>query len=400
MEVAKRWLGRLVRWEYSWLVLLLLLVLFSHFSFINTPEKPVFDEKYYVEDAQAILDDEGQVRREHPPLGQLLVTFGMVLFGDEPFGWRFFPVIMGTAGVLFFYLICRNLNLPKSMSYAATFLFATENQSYTQASIAMLDVFFVVFMLAAFWLYLRGSYPLAGVAICLATLAKLNGALTMPVILLHWLVVRRDRRLYFGASMVLAPLLFFELLPLCDFFITGSLVEPVGRIKEMLLATKSVTFDYVVHPYESPPWDWLWQVQRVIIPYWYTPPYTGAISFTIWALIIPTALFMAYQAKKGNRAGLFGSFWFLSTYLFWIPITLLTDRVTFVYYFYPTVGAICLGLGLAFWKLLEVTKNRATAKWVARTAIAVFLAAHVATFVYLSPVFGEWVHLFDYMTFE
>lgn len=399
MEVAKRWLYRAVRWEYSWLVLLLLLLLISHFSIINSPDKPVFDEKYYVEDARAILSGEGQIRREHPPLGELLVVSGMEIFGDEPLGWRFFPVLFGTAGIGLFYFACRRLDLPKSASYVATFLLATENQTYTQASIGMLDVFSVTFMLAAFWFYLKGNYPLAGLGVCLSTLSKLNGALVLPVILLHWLVARRDRRVYFGASMVLAPLLFFELLPLFDYFITGNLIGPVGRIKEMLLATQSVTFAYVVHPYESPPWDWLWRLQTMIMPYWYTPPYTGAISFTVWALTIPSVLFMAFQAKKGNQAGLFGSFWFLSTYLVWIPITLITDRVSFIYYFYPTVGAICLGLGLAFWKIIAATREKTTLKWVARIGIALFLAAHIGSFVFLSPVFGKWIHLFNYMSF-
>ncbi len=398
MEVAGRWLRRAAGWEYSWLVLLLLLLLVSHFSIIDSPEEPLFDEKYYVEDARTILSGEGELRREHPPLGQLLVTAGMAIFGDEPIGWRFFPVILGTAGIALFYLICRRLELPRSAAYVATFLLTTENLTYTQASIAMLDVFMVTFMLAAFWFYLKGNYPLAGLGVCLSTLAKLSGALALPVIVLHWLVARRDRRVYFWASMALAPLLFFELLPLFDYFVTGGLIEPIGRIKEMLAATSSVTFEYVVHPYESPPWDWLWRVQVMVMPYWYTPPYTGAISFTVWAMIIPGALFMVYQARKGNRAALFGSFWFLSTYLVWIPITLITDRVSFVYYFYPTVGAICLGLGLAFRKTIAATRERAILKWAARAGIALFLVVHGAVFVFLSPVFGKWIHLFEFLS--
>ncbi len=208
MEIAKRLWRYLCDRPYLGLVLLVVATTAMHFSIINEPQDVMTDEVYYVNDARAIVEGEGELRAEHPPLGQLLIAAGIALFGDTTFGWRFFSVIFGSAVIVFFYLTCSRLELSQRATMLATFLLAFENLTFVQASIAMLDVFSVAFMLAAFWLYLRKSYPLCGVAIALATLAKLTGGLALPVIALHWLLTRRDRRAYFVLSMVLAPALF------------------------------------------------------------------------------------------------------------------------------------------------------------------------------------------------
>ena len=152
----------------------------------------------------------------------------------------------------------------------------------------------------------------------------------------------------------------------------------------------SVTYSYASHPYATQPWEWL--IIPGIMPYWYAPHYTAAISFTIWALIIPAVLYMAYRARKGDSAGWFIVSWFASTYLVWIPLSLITDRITYVYYFYPTVGAICIGIGLVLSQLIDLWNNRKTGKlrWVAISAVPLYLLLHVAIFATLSPLTTWW----------
>ena len=75
---------------------------------------------------------------------------------------------------------------------------------------------------------------------------------------------------------------------------------------------------------------------------------------------------------------------------------LITDRISFIYYFYPTVGAICIGLGLGLSQLLDVweSKKQGKLRWGAMLAVAGYLVCHIAVFVILSPVFARWVPLF------
>jgi len=390
MEIVKRKLYRLVKWEYFWLCLLVLVTLALHFAIINNPTEPAFDETHYVKDARLILSGQGSERMEHPPLGKLLVAFGMYLFGDKPLGWRIFPILFGTAGIIFFYLICRRLALSRRVSFLATFILATENQSFIQASIGMLDVFCVTFMLAAFWCYLRKDYAFSGVAICLAALTKLTAVLAFPAILLHWLLVRRDRPAHFTASMVLVPLLFVMLTLLFNSVIFRRLVDPFSEIVGLFTLSESLTFATVTHPFALRPWDWL--LIPLLVPYWYIPHYIGSISFSLWALIIPTAIYLGFRAWQRKPDGIFASLWFASTYLLWLPLDIITDRVTYPYYFYPSVGAIALGLGVALSRLLDVWQTRKSGKlrWVAIISVALFLLIHIGIFVTLSPLTSYW----------
>ena len=391
MEIVK-WLryqfAKFIRWEYAWLFLVLAAILAMHFSIINSPNEPLFDEKYYVQDARDILDRHAVTRWEHPPLGQLLITSGVFVFGDNQLGWRFLSVIFGVLSIVLFYLICRRLGMSKRTSYFATFILGFENMNFLQASVAMLDVYTVTFMLAAFWFYLRGNYLLTGIMICLSTLAKLSGAMTLPIIAMHWLILRRDRPVQFSASLILPILLFFELLPLLDFIVTGHFVDPVARIYYLVVQTSKVTYSYATHPYAFRPWDWL--IWPLVMPYWYKPYYTAAISFTVWALILPSVVYMIVRALKGNEAGVFGLMWFISTYLTLTLFSLIGDRITYLFYFYPTVGAICIGIALGLSKLIDFDETRKSwIKWIAILGVSAFFILHIGAFVILSPIFAQ-----------
>jgi len=125
-----------------------------------------------------------------------------------------------------------------------------------------------------------------------------------------------------------------------------------------------------------------------VMPYFYGPHYFGAISFNLWALIIPAFLYMTFRAVKKDEAGLFGAVWFAGTYLVWIFITLITDRVTYIYYFYPAVGAICIGLGMGLSKLVDFWRERQDGKlrWAAIMFVVFFLLLHLGVFIVLAPV--------------
>jgi dolichyl-phosphate-mannose-protein mannosyltransferase len=381
----KQLINRVCRWEYACLCLLVVVNLVLHFSIINNPPKIVLDEVYYVADAQEILHQHNTERMEHPPLGKLLIAYSVALFGDNPVGWRTSSILFGTANIVLLFLICRRLGMSYMATNLAAFLLTFENLSFVQSSLAMLDVFSLTFMLLSFWLYLRGNYPLSVIAVVLATLAKLTGAFAILVILLHWLIVRRDKKIHFMLSMFLAPLSFVLFMPLLQFAIFHHLTNFIDDIKVMLSGTASLTFATVQHPSASPPWEWL--ILPKVMPYSYNPHYLGAISFTLWALIIPIFLYMIFRAVKKNDAAFFGALWFACTYLVWIAIVLVTDRVTYVYYFYPAIGAICIGLGMVLSQGIEFWKGRqGRARWVVLSGVLFFLVLHLAIFAVLVPL--------------
>lgn len=392
MDMALNQLVKLSRREYFWIALLTLIVLAMHFSIILFPNIIILDEEFYVNDARDIIAGDAKLRAEHPPLGQLLITAGILIFGDNSFGWRFFAVLMGSASVFLLYLIGRRLTLSRKAAFLASFLLALENLTFVQNSVAMLDAFNVSLMLLAFWLYLRGDYPLAAAAGAFSVLVKLTGGLAFIAIGLHWLIARRDRKRLFILSLLLAPLLFFELLPLLDFAVTGELVNPVRRVINMLTLSGSIKFaTSPFHPSTSRPWEWLISIKAM--PYYWDPDYLAVISPTLWVLIIPTMAFATYLAVKGNDAARFSVLWFTSTYLVLIPLQLITDRVTYIFYFFPTVGAVCLGLGIVLSRLFDLWRDKGKGKLrvAAISAFCLYVLLHVAAFILLSPVFYQWV---------
>ncbi|HEY93256.1 MAG TPA: phospholipid carrier-dependent glycosyltransferase [Dehalococcoidia bacterium] len=395
MEIVKKLRHQLGRWEYTGLCLLVLLTLVMQFSTIMQPNEPVFDEQYYITDARHILQGEGTARTEHPPLGKLFVTFGMFLFGDNPFGWRFFSVLFGAVCIVLFYLICRRLAMSKESSLLAAFLLSLENLCFIQASVAMLDVYSLAFMLGSFWLYLKGRYLLSGISVGLSVLAKLSGALALPVILLHWFFTNRARPRKFLSSMLLAPASFFLLMPLLNLIIWRNAswhpsFNPIEQTQTMLRISSMSTFAQYPSEMLSRPWDWI--LQPKILTYWVDPHYVAMISPSIWALIIPVVLYITFRAIKGNSVALFSLLWFASTYLIWIPVSLITDRISYIFYFYPTIGAICIGLALGLSQLCDIgrTGQMGRLRRVARLAIPGFLLLHLAAFIILTPVSYWW----------
>lgn len=429
METLDKILRWLYHWQYSGLCLLLIVVLVLHFSTIMQPNEPLFDEIHYIEDSRHIIDGDGTNRVEHPPLGKLIIVGGMHLFGDNPFGWRFFPIIFGAASIVFMYLICRRLNLSKKVSYLATFLLAIENLSFVQGGIAMLDIFSITLMLASFWLYLKERYVMSGVVVGLCALAKLNGALAIVVIGLHWFLTvgyseiwnqlsslyhflaRRRSKWHFFlqfftfmknswrfALLVLAaPITFIALMPLFDFVIWGEWLNPISQIDRMLSDTGSIVFtpDYPeANNIATRPWEWLLPIWygnlhwgHFVLPYWYTPRFLGMISPSITVLVIPTVIYVIYQAIKGKAASLFLFSWFLGTYMIWIPASLLTDRVSYLFYFYPTIGAICIGLAIVIFKIIDFAREhqRSKLRWFVAVLFPLYFLVHIYAFVNIGP---------------
>ena len=397
MEIKSK-LSKFYRWQYFWLCVIVIATLIMHFSIITYPSDLILDEQHYVYDARSISENATDLRPEHPPLGKLIIVGGIEAFGDNPWGWRVFPILFGTAAIVLFYFLFRRLNMSPTASNIATFLLATENMTFVMNHVAMLDVFYVAFMMAAFLLYVCRKYIASGIAIGLSGLAKLYGALALPAVVIHWFFTRQGRSRWFALTILFAALSFVELMILFDFAITrqfSSLADPITRIKDMLSLSGSLTFANVVHPSASHPWEWV--INYKTMAFNYMPHYTAAISFTIWAMIIPTFGYMIYRAVKGSEAGLFGVAWFASTFLIWIPATLITNRVSYPYYFYPTIGAICLGLGMALSQLLDFYRSRRSGKlkMTALVAFIAFLALHLISFLILSPFipvdFAKWI---------
>ena len=338
-------------WQNLIIILLVLLAFLLHLGLIPSAHGPTWDEYHYIPEARSIINQGEITNPEHPALGKLFIAGGISVFGDNPWGWRVPSAIFATASILIFYCICRQLTV-KTTAILATILFSFESLAFFFSGIAMLDIFSLTFMLLAFLFYLHNRYVFSGATLALSGLCKMTGLLGVFVILVHWVLTRRSESprtiTYFLASAVIA---FMLLMPLFDFAATREWTSPLERLGDMLVYHKGLTSDDVIWVGEtSSPWEWIMNPQGGNM--WLNPNIIMIINPALWVLIVPSMGYMIYEfIKHRTSSSLFIILWFAATYLFWIPIVIATDRVTYVHYFVPIVGALCIAIAIMLTRL-------------------------------------------------
>lgn len=378
--------------EYLLISFLALIALLLHLWIVPYNTAPIFDEKWYVPEARSILSGGGLMVPEHPSLGKLFIALGISVFGDNPWGWRIPSVIFGVTSVVLFYFICRKL-MGKFAALLASLFLVFESLTFVYSGLATLDVFSLTFMLLSFLFYFRNRYAFSGVSLALSGLCKMTGLLGGFVILAH-LFTRKQRPppqsiAFFLASALVA---FVLLMTLFDFAATREWLNPIDRIWDMIVANRALTAGNIppgssgLYLPVSRPWEWILSPKGLVSKD--LQGFTG-ISPTLWILIIPSVCYMLYEfVKRKTDACLFVLLWFAATYLIWIPLVVATDRQTFIYHFYPTVGAICMAIGFAIQRLWESSlKGRLAPHHRNIQIITVgYLGLHVLAIVIFTPI--------------
>jgi len=117
---------------------------------------PIFDEKHYAPQAWQMLgnhgveDNPGYGLVVHPPVGKQLMAIGEALFGYNGLGWRFSGAVCGVIIVLLVARIVRRITRSTLIGGIAGLLIVADGVSFVSARTALLDVFLVVFVVAAF----------------------------------------------------------------------------------------------------------------------------------------------------------------------------------------------------------------------------------------------------------
>lgn len=391
----------------------------------------ILDEGYYVTDAIRLLQGQSMAYPEHPPLGKWFIASGIFIFGDNAVGWRAFSILFAIAAILIFYFICKRLVSKRSgaMTFVpllATFLLASENLTFVMGQAAMLDVFYVTFMLLGFLFYLRGNYMTCGIAMGLSLLCKETAILPIIAIFLHWALTRRseialeirDTWTALQEKSASAPL-HSNILSMFALAVTIALVwsvliipldypgmhqypsstqwfNPISRAVYMVYhplsqdVSSGVGIGHLTFRY---PWQWLLTPSALDVDYASIPStarYLASIGWALWPLIIPSMGYLLYEAIKnrtrGQNLAFFVLSWFAVVYGLLVIIEVLTNRLMYDFYFYPAIPAVCLGIAWGAWKLWERARGRVKTRRVFFAGLSLYLAATVATFIIMSPM--------------
>jgi len=160
-------------WGWAGPLLVTLFGGFLRFYHLGTPKAVVFDETYYVPDAWSILRHGVEWNHPknvnsllvsgsthvltspgeyvaHPPLGKAMIAVGEWLFGLTPFGWRFAVALIGTLSILLTARIARRMTRSTLLGCVAGLLMALDGLEFVLSRTAILDLFVMFWILAAF----------------------------------------------------------------------------------------------------------------------------------------------------------------------------------------------------------------------------------------------------------
>jgi len=309
---------------------------------------------------------------EHPPLAKLMIALSMWLIGNDEYGFRLPSVLFGTLSILVFYLLLKRVSGDKLLSLIATFLFSFDNLVFVHSRIATLDIFVLFFMILGFYWYFGKRMVLSGVAFGLSTLCKIGGLYGVLAIGIYHvgkaLFAKKEgleqqswmRRLEDLERLVIAyGISFVGLLFVMDRLWVGY-PNPIEHITFILNYTRALTAPFPTG-IQSYPWQWL--LNQVQIPYlkvdvnkivddvvvgtYTSVHFNGAMNPLIVYLTLPTILYAGYLFfSRRDDLSLFTIAWFAGTYLPFVPMALLWNRIMYLFYFLNTIPSVCIAITL------------------------------------------------------
>lgn len=114
-----------------------------------------FDEIYHARTGYEHLHGLRTYETTHPPLGKVLMSFAIAIFGMTPFGWRFAGALAGVLMLPGMYLLGKLLIRKKWGGFGAMMLMALDLMHFTQTRIATIDSFVVLFIIWSVYFMLR-----------------------------------------------------------------------------------------------------------------------------------------------------------------------------------------------------------------------------------------------------
>lgn len=252
-----------------------------------------FDEIYHPRTALEHLNNVYPYEVSHPPLGKLILSVGIMIFGMVPFGWRFMGTLFGVLMVPVLYIFLKNLFGKTPVAVCGTALFTFDFMHLVQTRIATIDTYGVFFILVSYYFMYRWLAVPAGKKLRHYVLPLFLSGLSWGVgCASKWTVV------YAGVGLALLWLLGM-------IFKAGDWHEAEVRAQAQPVSPEvRQEVAQAMFLEEAPAW---------------TPPHVPSFAIHVWGTIglsilffvlIPvcvyTVSYFPYAAARGNTGGFWG----------------------------------------------------------------------------------------------
>lgn len=302
-------------------------------------------------------------------MAKLIIALSMTLFGNNEYGFRIPSVVFGTLAILVLYLLMKKVSGDRLLSLMTCFLFSFDNLVFVHSRIATLDISLLFFLILGVYLYSCGRFVLSGISLAAGTLCKIGGLYGLLAVATYHVasgVLRVDGELDWAtrakrleALIISYGVAFFAMLFVMD-RIWGGYLNPIDHLLHILSYTKALTAP-VPTGIQSNPWQWL--LNQVQIPYlkvdvnkmadgqvtgsYTTVHFNGAMNPLIVYLTLPSVIYATYLLiTRRDRTSLLSVAWFAGTYLPFIPMVLIWNRVMYLFYFLNTLPSACAAISL------------------------------------------------------
>ena len=331
-----------------------------------------FDEIYHARTAWEHLNGVYPYEITHPPLGKIILSWGIALFGMTPFGWRFSGTFFGVLMLPLMYVFLKKLFGSRTVSAAGTMVFAADFMHFVQTRIATIDtyaVFFILLMYLFMYLFFTEhrlrDLALSGLFFGLGAASKWTCLYAGAGLALIW-AWYWAKNASLGLKAFLKNcgfcLLFFVLLP-CGIYYLAYL--PYGRASgcalfsgeylQMVLDNQEYMFNYhsgvvATHPYSSRWYQWILDIRPILYYLQYLP---NGMRSSFGAFVNPAlcwggfmALFVLLYlalARRDETAA-----FILLGYLAQLVPWMFVSRLTFEYHYFPCTVFLVLAMGYVF----------------------------------------------------
>jgi dolichyl-phosphate-mannose-protein mannosyltransferase len=341
---------------------------------ISSPPTLIFDEAHYIPPAQFMgglaPNPNGETWKSieaihkspdpnfiHPSGSKFLILAGIRLFGNDPFGWRFFSMLFGMASLILFFHVTSRLLSSVDAGLMAMFLLSTDFLHIVQSRIAMIDMFLFFFTVAVFGFVAlltstkSKSWLLLGVIIAAGTSIKYVFALWAGLALLYIVVRHGIKKIESWVFIIKAGIFSVLLYSLWGIYYVSADFSFANWIQLHFESVTRTTDVLKFHQYGSHPSQWIFNSKAI----WYAfelkdDIYRGILGFgnpVLWLAFIPLSYhtFTLIRGKVALRdlplsKEFFSLLWFVVVYA---PLYLLMwKRQGYIYYMLPAVAPMTI----------------------------------------------------------
>ncbi len=318
---------------------------------IPFPPDIMSDEKFYVTAARSIISTGHDTTFEHPPLGKYLIGLGILIFGDNSFGWRFIGALLGSTIPPLVYLIGKEVYNENVGLLSGLFLLI-DPLIYVMSCIAMLDIYLAFFVTCAFLAFVYQRYYMSAVLFGLACSVKFSAVFSICGVIAYLLYIRKWELIQW---FVIIPFLTFLIISLPIMLIEG-IGKWLGSTLYYLSWHWNLPIDEYTEMLASRPEGWLFNIKPFTFRKHLYKRIANANPY-LYPLALPASIYVVYMVSKNRveHIELLPVLWFATQYgLFF----LLPRTRQFIFYLLPSVPAILLLTAWGILAVLEILKNR------------------------------------------